>query len=381
MEDFIILGAGIVGLSCALALAPSGKKILILDRQRPRDTLNDDFDLRVYALTRQSQLFLARLGVWQQCRRVTPYRDMHVWENQASIHFDCREVAEPNLGHIVEHQVLVAALFQRLKDFKNITFEQIQSCQSISQTETVLLTADDKPIATHCLIAADGARSWCRETLDIPVIKWSYEQTALVATITVEKSHQHTAWQRFLSTGPLGLLPLPDPHKLSIVWSCDNECAEEYLALESQAFMDSLSALISPQLGGVTAVSERLHFPLQMQHAKRYTEKRVVLVGDAIHTIHPLAGQGLNLGLTDVMVLVNSLTGVDVSPRVLRRYERQRKSDNWKMIALMEAFKQLFSQQNSALQSIRQFGLNQCNDSQWIKQFFIRQAQGSEYVT
>lgn len=371
MDDFIVLGGGVVGLSFAIAKALKGQRVRVLDRRPFHTGVSDTIDARVYALTAQSQRFLSRLGVWSNCSRMQAYQRMHVYDDDASLDFDCRQIASLQLGDIIEHQVLMDALVRRCQDLA-IPLQVITSCEAVEQAQTVKLTVDQQTLESQYLIGADGARSWLRDALAIPVTRWSYDQTALVATITTEVPHNMTAIQRFLATGPLGLLPLPDPHQCSIVWSCETDYAQTLLSLDDEAFMQALTDVVSSKLGRVLTVSPRLSFPLVMQHAKQYVQGRILLVGDAIHTIHPLAGQGLNLGLADVACLDR----YDLKYSNRRRFERERKAENWKMILLMEGFKQLFSNSHQWLKPLRQWGLTQVNHSDLLKTFFIEQAQG-----
>jgi 2-polyprenylphenol 6-hydroxylase len=369
MEDLIILGAGAVGLSLALALAPSGRKILVLDRQLP--TPKQSSNNRVYALSPQSQAFLSRLGAFSLCTPSAAYQAMHVWDDTAAIHFSCRDIGVAHLGHIVAHPVLIQALLTRLADFSNVRLQVIQACQAVSQQDSVQLTVDDRVYHTRCLAGADGASSWLRQNLQIPAITWSYQQTALVATLKLDTPHQQTAWQRFLPTGPLALLPLADAHQVALVWSCETDAAVRLMAASDAEFNDSISTAIAQHLGKAKLISPRHQFPLVMQHARHYTRGNIALLGDAIHTLHPLAGQGLNLGLADAALLSELLVSAEPSPRLLRRYERERKSANWQLIALMEAFNRLFSNDHPTLRTLRQAGLNVCEQSSWLKRKII----------
>lgn len=314
------------------------------------------FEPRVSALSAASQRILERLGVWDgiAARRVSPYRDMRVWDGSGtgSVHFSAASVHAEVLGHIVENRVVQDALLDRLHDSQigllgSARLEQLRR----SGDGWLLTLADGRELRAPLLVAADGANSAVRRLAGCATREWDYLHHAIVTSVRCERAHQATAWQRFTDDGPLAFLPLArqgDEHWCSIVWSTVPAEAERLMALGDDAFRHELGKAFEWRLGQVTAVDPRLCIPLRQRHAKRYVESGLALIGDAAHSIHPLAGQGVNLGFLDAAVLAEVLLHAlqrgeqpnDV--RVLSRYERRRMPHNLAMMAAMEGFERLF---------------------------------------
>ena len=377
--DITFVGSGIAGSALAAALTGSGLSIGLVEAQvlaeaeLPTQADINHFDPRVSALTPRSQAFLCRIDAWQAmaAQRLCPYSHMTVWDAQGTgvIDFDCAEVGAPVLGHIVENRVIVAALLQRVRSAVDITLlnpVKLESCTLTESGGASLLLEGGATIDTKLLVAADGAMSAIRKMLDFKTREWNYGHSAIVATVELENSHQNTAWQRFLPSGPLAFLPLPnesDRHYCSIVWSVDSGLLEGLLALDDPGFCTELGRAFEHRLGKVLACSPRFGFPLRQRHAVDYVQPGVALVADAAHTIHPLAGQGINLGLADVAVLAEEiLTGVDrgAAPgqlALLKRYQRKRKSENLTMMAAMDGFKALFEQPALPIRLLRNAGM------------------------
>jgi len=388
--DVLIVGAGIVGATLACALGGLRLRVGLVDAHVPR-TQNDgdkiEYDLRVSAITRASENIFKSLGAWQGMvgRRVSPYRNMRVWdtEGRGEIHFDSAELGEPHLGHIIENRVIVAALLDRIRSQQNVSLLLEQTiCEIVDGDEAVTLRlASGATLATTLLVGADGARSQLRKHAGIEVRGWSYGQQAIVATVQTELFHQETAWQRFLITGPLAFLPLDNGY-CSIVWTNVDTKAQRLMSLDANEFKLVLSDALDGRLGAVEWISERAAFPLSLAHADSYIGQRLVLVGDAAHTIHPLAGQGANLGLADVAGLVEVISMAlgakkDIGKHnVLRRYERRRKGDNLAMMAVMEGFYRLFGTNVAPLPYLRNTGLDLMNRAIPIKSFLARHAMG-----
>jgi 2-octaprenylphenol hydroxylase len=245
-----------------------------------------------------------------------------------------------------------------------------------------LNTSAQQVIQTQCLIAADGAESWVRQQVGIQLKTWAYQHTAIVTTVQTELPHAATARQRFLATGPLAFLPLSDPYRSSIVWSVTPEYAEKLMALSVAEFDVALATAFAHQLGAVQMITERHAFPLRMRHAQQYVRPRIALLGDAAHTIHPLAGQGVNMGLLDAATLAEVMITACRKQRdfaslaTLRRYERWRKGDTLAMLAAIEALKHLFASELPPVQCLRNVGLNLTNRLPWLKQFLTDYALG-----
>ncbi|MDT8405576.1 UbiH/UbiF/VisC/COQ6 family ubiquinone biosynthesis hydroxylase [Sulfuriflexus sp.] len=388
--DILIVGAGMVGAALACALGQARLRVALIEAQPfEHDWPPESFDQRVSAIMRASQNIFTALGAWEDmcAQRVSPYRDMHVWDASGNgvIHFDSADIGEPVLGHIIENRVIQSALLKRVAALDSVELIAPASVAGFdTQAEHVRVTLDNgRNIDAAMIVGADGGGSPLRQQAGIEVQGWSYEQEAVVARIETSASHQETAWQRFMPDGPLAFLPLADGSS-SIVWSTTPAHARELLAMDDSAFLDALQISFGDALGRMLSCGPRASFPLRMQHAKQYTQPRLALVGDAAHTIHPLAGQGVNLGLADAAALAEVVVRAnrqheDIGEhRVLRRYERWRKGDNQIMIASMEAFKRLFGSKMLAVRWLRNTGLRLTDRLPPAKNLIMRQAMGME---
>ncbi|MGD8558726.1 MAG: UbiH/UbiF/VisC/COQ6 family ubiquinone biosynthesis hydroxylase [Gammaproteobacteria bacterium] len=388
--DIIIAGGGMVGLVLANALASHKLSIAIVESSDHKPAWNKaNVDLRTSAVTRASQNILESIGVWDAvaAMRVSPFREMHVWDatGDGSIHFDSADIGQDCLGHIIENSVIQTALYEHLQSHDNVHWLQpAQPTDLAMGNDHVSLQLDNGiTISARLIVGADGGRSWVREQAEIPVRVQDYKQQAVVATVKSEHYHKDTAWQRFLPTGPLAFLPLTDGYS-SIVWSTTPDQAEELIAMDDDTFKQTLAEAFAFKLGAITETSPRSGFPLRSQHAKQYVKPRLVLIGDAAHTIHPLAGQGANLGFTDAATLAEVIidaakAGKDIgSFHVLRRYERWRKGDNLATLTTMTGFKTLFGNKNPLLKTLRNTGLNITNSIAPAKNLIIRHAMGLE---
>lgn len=384
MYDVIIIGGGIVGLTLARRLAPELRIGIIENKAPPIQLTDKKFDLRVSAINRASQKIFREINIWQDLKRVAPFHGMQVWDasGNGEIKFDCCEMGESDLGHIVENNVMLAALSNNLS--ANIDYICPAQAQKISrQTGQVNLVLNDgRQLITRLLIGADGVNSWVREQAGIDARSWSYQQQALVTTIRSELPHEAVARQQFLhENGILALLPLPDTHHCSIVWSIPTDHAEKLMRISAEDFNQTLTTAF-PYLGALQKIDQLQQFPLQMRHAKNYVQARIALIGDAAHSIHPLAGQGVNLGIADAnslaeIININFKKHRDIGNLYnLRAYERARKGQNLLMINLMEGFKRLFAANSSIVIQARNFGLTQVNKNNFMKNFFMRRAMG-----
>ena len=392
--DVVIVGAGMVGASLACALAAkknnnaSGLNIAVLDARCPDMVWPDEgYDIRVSAITRATQNFLEDLDVWPfiQAQRLSPYREMHVWDASGDgvIHFDSADIGEADLGHIIENRVIVKALHQRLDKIDNIDVLCPLHLQSIKymDKQVNLILEDGNTLSAKLLVAADGARSWVRQQAEISVKGWDYDQHALVTWVKTEKHHKDTAWQRFQTDGPLAFLPLTDGVS-SIVWSTAPAHAKELCEMDEKLFTEELTDSFENKLGAIEQLGPRAVFPLRYFETTSYIKPRLALVGDAAHLMHPLAGQGVNLGIADAKalseVLLDALTcGREIGEqRVLRRYERWRRADNRSMLLAMDSFKKLFSSRSEAVRALRNNGLNMVDKIPLIKRLFMQRALG-----
>lgn len=391
--DLIIVGAGMVGSALALALKDSGLNILLLDggsmAVRPFSG-EAPFEPRVSALSMASQRLLERLQVWPgvQARRASPYAQMQVWDGSGtgSIHFSAASVHADNLGHIVENRVVQDALLEALFDSEvgllpNARLEQLRR----DGDDWLLQLVDGRQLRTPLLVAADGANSSVRQMAGCATREWDYLHHAIVTSVRCADAHQATAWQRFTDDGPLAFLPLrrgEDEHWCSIVWSTVPEEARRLMALDDQAFRQALGKAFEWRLGEVLEVDPRLCIPLRQRHAKRYIQPGLALIGDAAHTIHPLAGQGVNLGFLDAAtlaeVLLHALRRGEplASEKTLSRFERRRMPHNLAMMAAMEGFQRLFQADPLSVRWLRNSGLNLVDGLAEAKALFVRQALG-----
>jgi 2-octaprenylphenol hydroxylase len=386
--DILVVGGGMVGAAFACACMGKDWRIALLEAREPqRAWPAGEVDLRVSALNHASQRILERLGVWERIAQLgaSPYREMHVWDavGRGSIHFDSAELAESDLGHIVENRVIQLALWERLEGMDDVTLLCPAGVDDIElATDAALLDLDDgRRITARLLVGADGRDSRVRGRTGIASRGWLYDQQAIVANVQVQQWHRETAWQRFLPTGPLAFLPLLDG-RCSIVWSATQYRAEELLALGEVDFRAQLQEAIDDRLGSIGKIGPRAAFGLRMQHAEQYVKPRLALVGDAAHTVHPLAGQGVNLGFLDVAALAAALDEAREKHRdigglwALRRYERARRGENLLMLAAMDAFKRVFSNASPPLAALRGAGLSTVDRLGPLKRFFMRQALG-----
>ena len=391
--DLVIVGAGMVGSALALALKDAGLNIVLVDGaaiEAKAFALDAPFEPRVSALSAASQRILQRLGAWSEiaARRSCPYTQMYVWEGEgtAHVHFTASSVHAQNLGHIVENRVVQDALYAQLQD------SSIQ-CLSHARLEQMRYSGDGwrlelstgQSLLTQLVIAADGANSIVRKLQGSATREWDYLHHAIVTSVRCAKAHQGTAWQRFTGNGPLAFLPLErgdGQHWCSIVWSTTPEHAQALMGLDEKAFNQQLAEAFEYQLGEIEHSDARYCIPLRQRHAKRYVQQGLALVGDAAHTIHPLAGQGVNLGFLDVAALAQVLLDAHnrgerlADERVLSRYERRRMPHNLSMMAAMQGFERLFQAKAPVLRWLRNQGLKLVQDSAAAKGVFMRQALG-----
>ena len=391
--DLIVVGAGMVGaaFSCLMARANPGLQIALIESRESGGFNSGEFDPRVAALTEKSRRLLDSCGAWQRIaeKRISPYSAMEVWDAEGTgrIQFNCQDVHQPNLGHIVENSLVVESLLAEIQAQGNIDFlcPVSVASYSVSKEQVELVLEDGRRLVAPLLVAADGANSAVRQQFDFPTREWDYGHSAIVTTVQTEQVNRQTAWQRFMPTGPLALLPLNkegDRHYCSLVWSQESEEAERLMALDDAEFCRELSYASEHCLGQIKATDRRFSIPLRQRHATDYVVERVALLGDSAHTIHPLAGQGVNLGFGDVAALVDTLTtaaerGNDLgSLLTLNRYQRQRKPENLTMMAAMEGFKRLFAADNLAVRLLRNIGLSQVNKLKPVKNEIIKQVMG-----
>ncbi len=400
--DIAIAGGGMVGLAMAASLADAGLKVVVIEKsdleelnicsnqlKRGETQLMDsDYDIRVSAISPANQCFLKTLGAWQLIpeNKRADYDQMYVWdaEGQGTITFDAAEVGSGNLGAIVENQVLRSALYQSLMQNTDVRFISNTEIEQITPLENhiEIILANHQVFKPRLLIGADGAFSSIREKSGISHSEVPYRQQAFVANVKTEYPHDNCARQRFTPNGPVAFLPLPQPHLSSVVWSVDDHKAKQLSGLSREAFAAQLARVFEYRLGEVSLVSEYRAFPLLKRHADTYLSCRCALIGDAAHTIHPLAGQGVNLGFQDVACLAKRIQtlvnkGRDYGMQSnLRCFERERKAANYTMQYAMSGFKSLFGQDSMWSVLSRNTGMNFLDKSDFLKRMVIQRAMG-----
>lgn len=390
--DVVIAGGGMVGLALACGLQGSGLSIAILEHHQPEDELPVPLtgapELRVSAINAASERLLQHIGVWDSIlvMRASPYDGMEVWDQDSfgKIAFRADEYGFSHLGHIIENRVIQQALWQRASQLPDITLLAPASLKQVAwgESEAFITLTDDRLLSARLVVGADGANSWLRQHADIPLTFWDYGHHALVATIRTEEPHQAKARQVFHGDGILAFLPFSEPNLSSIVWSLAPEKAARLAKLPPEQFNRELGVAFDMQLGMCQVESDRQTFPLMGRYARSFAAHRLALVGDAAHTVHPLAGQGVNLGFMDAAELVSELRrlqrqGKDIGQHLyLRRYERRRKHSAALMLAGMQGFRELFSGNNPAQKLLRDIGLTLADSLPGVKPKLVRQAMG-----
>ncbi|MCB1820896.1 MAG: UbiH/UbiF/VisC/COQ6 family ubiquinone biosynthesis hydroxylase [Candidatus Competibacteraceae bacterium] len=389
--DLIIAGGGMVGSALACALSETDLRIALLEGA-PLERIRPEAepDLRVSAISRASQRIFAAVGAWNGMTawRVSPFRDMQVWDATGfgHIHFDSATLGEPLLGWIIENRVIQHALLERARQLPVVELfcpTALETAEPLNEPGWRVQFNDGRTFTTRLLVGADGAQSRVRQRAGIATHGWSYDQKALVVNVRTAEPHQATAWQCFLPTGPLAFLPLYDG-RCSIVWSTTPEQADALLALDDVTFAEALAKAFDRRLGEIIEVGPRGAFPLRLQHTRNYVRPGLALTGDAAHVVHPLAGQGVNLGLLDAATLAEVIldavaAGQEIGAfKVLRRYERWRKGDNLLMLGVMDGFKRLFGNALPPVRLLRNLGLGLTDAAGPLKNLIARRAMGLE---
>ncbi|WP_024850755.1 UbiH/UbiF/VisC/COQ6 family ubiquinone biosynthesis hydroxylase [Hydrogenovibrio kuenenii] len=393
LYDVAVVGGGMVGATVALGLAKGGFKVALIEKSRPslEWQSSDSFETRVSALTRASENILKSLGAWPGIlsKRYHAFTDMHVWEDisNAQVHFAAKDIEESNLGFVVENKVIQIALWEQLLEQQNVTILTdglLASIQVAVQpggiSSTYLEFDNGNTIQASLVVGADGAFSKVRQMSGIGLESHDYEQCAVVGCVETELSHQNTCWQRYREEGPFAYLCM-NGNISSIAWYMPVEKMDWAMSLDDKAFAEEVEKASGGCLGRVISVNKRDAFPLTRRHALEYVKPGIALVGDAAHTIHPQAGQGVNLGLLDAAALIETLVNAKQENAVswsrfsvLRRYERWRKGDNQIVQRSMEGFDWLFEQDNNAKNAVRKALLPMANRMQAAKNWLMSQA-------
>lgn len=384
--DAIIVGGGLVGATLAYSLARAGLQVVVLDRGDPQSWLNDSFDGRASAVALASQRYLEAIGLWAtMAPQACAIKDIRVSEAHQPffLHYDHHDLGDEPFGYMVENRHIRMALYSAINDSENVSIVAPVEIATIDRSKSqVMVTLKNKTVyQSPLLIAADGRRSRIRADAGIRVTQWNYKQTGIVCTVQHRKPHHGIAHEHFLPVGPFAILPLVDNHS-SLVWVESNETAPIIMALDEKEFLGELEKRFGNFLGGLNVVGPRWSFPLSLQHAHRYIDNRLVLIGDAAHGMHPIAGQGLNLGwrgaaaLTEVIYDAQKL-GLDYGlETILEDYERWRRFDNTLMLGMTDGLNRLFSNDIAPLKFIRDAGLALVNQMPPLKKIFMSSASG-----
>ena len=384
--DVVIVGGGMVGLTLAVLLAKQGKVLAVVDHGTLPHSFDPsrEYDARVTAVSPGSKAIFEHVGAWSamQDKRISPYQAMSVRdvEGEAKINFTCRDLGHPDIGYIVENTVIESSLYEALLRQENVHWKISVTVEKILLRDNCIEATlnNGQVLQAKLLVGADGCHSGVRKLAEIPYSERSYRQHGIVARVQTEYSHQDTAWQWFLGTGPLAFLPLRN-NECSIVWSVNDEYADKLMQCSDHEFTRFLTEASDSSLGKVSPRSGRTSFPLISGQAETMLRPRIALAGDAAHVLHPLAGQGANLGFTDVAVLAEVLANTqrDIgSYRVLRKYERARVGEARVMQCAMDVFVAAFGSGSRSVITARSYALNAGNRIQPIKRFFMRRAMG-----
>ena len=386
--DVAVVGGGIVGLTTACGLADLGLRVIVID-QGSVDEVSGEPRLKVSAINQASQNLLKNIGAWSYIDKVrcTSYTSMKIWDKGGAgkIHFDDNGSGQ-SLGTIIENDVISNALLARAEDLHSLTYVENQTLDSVvfGEREAWLTLNSREQFSAALVVAADGANSVIREKCRIPLTFWDYGHHAIVATIRTEYSHQHCAQQIFTEEGVLAFLPLFDSNLCSIVWSTSPQKATELMECGDSEFNKALTAAFEGRLGlcHIAGNKQKQCFPLKMRYARQFVQNRMILAGDAAHTVHPLAGQGMNLGLLDAASIIEVVgdifkQGKDIGEyRYLRNLERWQKANAIEMIAAMEGLKQLFAGGHPVKKTFRDMGLNFIDKLPFVKNKLIEKAMG-----
>ncbi len=394
--DIIIVGGGMVGLSLA-ALVGKAFSVIVIDNQPSPNNKKKEkqYANRVSAISRSSETILKKVHAWKfiEDDKKTAYRSMKIWDanTSANLTFSAQALSEPNLGYIIENDSITSGLYTSLLSLSNVQVLSNVSWENLNTEESnVSIDIENgqgtkERLYAKLVIGADGAQSKVRQACQFDIEQKQYHQKALVTQVRTEKPHQFTAWQRFLPTGPIAFLPLSDPYTCSIVWSLLDDSVETLLAKTEKEHNQLIAQALDYQLGEVLCEKKLMGFPLIAKHAGSYLKPGVALIGDAAHTVHPLAGQGVNLGFLDALALSTQL--LDAKQKgfhwykkgYLRPFERQRKHHNHIIQKSMTVLNKMFSLQDPFSILTRSAGIQWMNEQNWIKIFFMQQAMGLHF--
>ena len=390
--DVAIVGGGIAGTTMAAILGGAGLRTALIERQPPAALGSIAYDGRTTAITFGSRRVLEAAGLWAALApHACPIDDIRVADGRSPLflHFDSREVGDEPLGLIVENRLIRQSLYDRINAIAAVTQIAPAAVTAIDVSGSVahLTLAEGQNITADLIIGADGRDSFIRDASGIETIGWAYKQQAIVTIMGHELPHGNIAVENFLPPGPFAILPMTDGpdgvHRSSVVWTDHSDSVPLYMKLEAEQFDAELQRRTGDWLGKVWEIGPRFTYPLQLRHAKRYIGPRVALIADAAHVIHPIAGQGLNLGMRDIALLAELLVdhrraGLDLGdPVLLKRYEKARRGDNVAFSAATDVLDRLFSNDIPPITLARQVGLGAVNHVPPLRRFFMRRAMGA----
>ena len=388
--ETIIVGGGVAGASLALLLGQAGMRICLLDKGTPSSVHQSDlFKGKTASLNLASIDLFKKMGIWEKVDQYSKeFTNIEVWdaEGSSAITFNAQDISESKLGKVAHNNNILSSIFDLFHKLSNIDILENESVLSINNgTESIEIKTDSGlDLTANLVVGSDGSMSSIRSLSSIPIRTWSYEQTAIVSLLESEIPINKTAYQIFTSTGPIALLPVTVEGEdlASLIWSADKVYAEKLLTLEDSEFLEELKLKTEGKLGHFKIREAISSFPLHQLHAKEYFAERTVLVGDSAHTIHPLAGQGLNLGLSDVIDLSERILslrreGRDIADaKMLKAYSDSREKVNLRMVALMEGFKRGFGSMNPWVKLARNVAFSVANETKFLKKKFIKEAAG-----
>ena len=391
--ETLIIGGGLVGATQAIALAESGVDVCVIDKVSPQSVIDIGFDGRTSAIALASQRALQKIGIWEKLgSKPAPIKDIRVSDGPSLffLHYDHRDLGNSPLGYIVENRHMRQALMNRLTELPNIQVIAPAKVQALirSSISAEAKLEDGRIIKAQLIIAAEGRRSPTRDSAGISLTQWSYKQTAIVCSVNMERSHNFIAHERFFPAGPFAILPLNGDElkclgkKASIVWTERTNLASVLLELDDDEFKFEFDQRFGDFLGTTNIVGPRWSYPLSLQYAESCTSERLALIGDASHGMHPIAGQGLNMGLRDVAALTEVIENAKTSntnlgaPNVLENYERWRRFDNTTMLVATDLLNRLFSNNIMPIKLARDIGLAAINNLPDLKKIFMRHAMG-----
>ena len=385
--EILVIGGGIVGLTFAVAAAEAGFEVIVVDREAPSVATDLPFDGRASAIAHGSKLALETLGAWRDMARAAqPILDIRVSEGESLffLHYDHHEIGGEPLGYMVENRAIRRALYRAVARHRRITLvapaRVVRLERGTGSVEASL--ADDRRVRAQLAVAADGRTSPTRRAAGIGVVGWEYQQMGIVCSVAHERPHHGVAHERFLPAGPFAILPLTGK-RCSLVWTEARSLTPALMALDGPAFDQEMRRRFGDFLGAVAVDGPRWSYPLALHHATSYFAHRLALVGDAAHGMHPIAGQGLNMGLRDAAALAEVLVdarrlGLDIGAAdILERYQRWRRFDTVLLLAVTDGLNRLFSNDSASLRLVRDVGLAAVDGVPPLKRYFMRHARGS----